>query len=140
MMLYMASRAQLLEQRIIPALKRGELVAADRFLPSTLAYQGYAGGIPVQDILDVARVALRGCAPDLILVFDVDEDTAARRLSPLLDRMEAKGRDFHRRVREGYLQQTAANPQTYRRIDASVREEQVWSSLLAVIRQRFSST
>ena len=139
MMLYMASRAQLLQQRIIPAKERGELVAADRFLPSTLAYQGAAGGIPVPDILDVARVALRGCEPDLVVIFDVDEETAARRLSPLLDRMEAKGRDFHRRVREGYLQQIAANPRNYRRIDASVPEEQVWTSLLAVIRQHFAA-
>jgi len=139
MMLYMASRAQLLEQRIIPAISRGELVIADRFLPSTLAYQGAAGGIPVQDILDVARVALKGCKPDLVLIFDVDEDTAAHRLSPLLDRMEAKGREFHRHVREGYLQQVTANPITHRRIDASVPEEQVWTSLLAVIHQHFSA-
>ena len=64
---------------------------------------------------------------------------SVRRLSPLLDRMEAKGRDFHRRVREGYLQQIAANPTTHRRIDASVPEEQVWTSLLAVIRQHFAA-
>ncbi|MEX2219318.1 MAG: dTMP kinase [Phycisphaerales bacterium] len=138
MMLYMASRAQLLEQRIIPAITRGELVAADRFLPSTLAYQGAAGGIATQDIMDVARVALRGCEPDLVLIFDVDEDTAARRLSPLLDRMEAKGRDFHRKVRQGYLAQIAANPRTHKRIDAGVPEEQVWMSLLAVVHQHFA--
>jgi dTMP kinase len=139
MMLYMASRAQLLEQRIRPALARGELVLADRFLPSTLAYQGTAGGIPVQDILDVARVALHGCKPDLVLIFDVDEETASRRLSPLLDRMEAKGREFHRMVRQGYLQQIAADPARYKRIDASVPEEQVWKSVLAVVRQQLAT-
>lgn len=139
MLLYMASRAQLIEQKIIPALTRGELVAADRFLPSTLAYQGTAGGMPVRDILDVARVALRGCKPDLIIVFDVDQETAARRLSPLLDRMEAKGAEFHQRVRQGYLDQIAAEPGRYLRIDASRGEELVWTSLLDALKARIGA-
>lgn len=136
MLLYMASRAQLIEQKVIPALTRGELVAADRFLPSTLAYQGTAGGMPVRDILDVARVALRGCKPDLVIVFDVDQETAARRLSPLLDRMEAKGAAFHQRVRQGYLDQIAAEPGRYLKIDASRSEELVWTSLLDSLKAR----
>src|SRR5204863_436619 len=82
----------------------------DRFVSSTLAYQGAAGGMPMLDILDVARVAMQGITPDLVIVFDVDEPTAQRRMSPLLDRMEAKGGDFHRKVREGYLKQVAADP------------------------------
>jgi len=137
MLLYMASRAQLVEQRIRPALGRGELVAADRFVASTLAYQGSAGGMPVRDIADVARVALQGCVPDLVVVFDVDEATALKRMSPLLDRMEAKGSEFHRRVRQGYLEQIASDPQHYRKIDATLTEEQVWVALQAVLRQRF---
>lgn len=135
MLLYMASRAQLVEQRIRPAMKRGELVLADRFVASTLAYQGSAGGMPERDILDVARVAMQGVAPDLVIVFDVDEPTALKRMSPLLDRMEAKGREFHRRVREGYLRQIASDPDRYRRIDATLSEEQVWESLVAVLHQ-----
>jgi dTMP kinase len=135
MLLYMASRAQLVEQRIRPAMKRGELVLADRFVASTLAYQGAAGGMPTRDILDVARVALQGCRPDLVIVFDVDEATALKRMSPLLDRMEAKGSQFHRKVRQGYLDQIAADPEHYRRIDASLPEDQVWTSLLTVLQQ-----
>lgn len=135
MLLYMASRAQLVEQRIRPALARGELVVADRFVASTVAYQGTAGGMPIRDITDVARVALQGCNPDLVVVFDVDEATALKRMSPLLDRMEAKGSAFHKRVRQGYLDQIAQDPHHYRRIDASLSEEEVWTSLLAVLRQ-----
>jgi dTMP kinase len=135
MLLYMASRAQLVEQRIRPAMKRGELVLADRFVASTLAYQGSAGGMPARDILDVARVAMQGCRPDLVVVFDVDEATALKRMSPLLDRMEAKGREFHRKVRQGYLEQIASNPERYRKIDATLPEEQVWTSLMAVLHQ-----
>ena len=138
MLLYMASRAQLVEQRIRPALARGQLVLADRFVPSTVAYQGAAGGLPMRDIADVARVAVQGCRPDLVVVFDVDEATAQKRMSPLLDRMEAKGREFHARVRQGYLDQVAADPEHFRRIDAALPEEQVWVALNAVIRQRFA--
>jgi dTMP kinase len=56
-------------------------------------------------------------------------------MSPLLDRMEAKGREFHRKVRQGYLEQIAANPERYRKIDATLPEEQVWTSLMAVLHQ-----
>lgn len=139
MLLYMASRSQLIEQKIIPALNRGELVAADRFLPSTLAYQGTAGGMPARDILDVARVALRGCNPDLVIVFDVDQETAAKRLSPLLDRMEAKGAEFHRRVRQGYLDQIKSDPGHYLKIDAGQSEDRVWSSLLESLKPRLEA-
>jgi dTMP kinase len=138
MMLYMASRAQLVEQRILPALSAGELVAADRFLASTLAYQGAGGGLPERDILDVARAALLGCTPDVTLIFDVDEDTAAARLNPLLDRVEAKGREFHRKVRQGYLDLARADPVHFRLIDASRSVEEVWGSLVSFLRQRFA--
>lgn len=138
MMLYMASRAQLVEQRIRPALASGQLVAADRFLPSTFAYQGMAGGLARADIEAVARVALLGCTPDLVVVFDVDEQTAQQRLSPLLDRMEAKGREFHRKVREGYRQQVAEHPTRYRRVDASLSEAEVWEQVRAVTRDFFA--
>lgn len=138
MMLYMASRAQLVEQRIRPAMKAGQLVAADRYLASTIAYQGAAGGLPVQDITDVARAALQGCLPDLTLLFDVDEVTSAARMNPLLDRMEAKGREYHRRVRQGYLEQARADPEHFRIIDASRPADDVFRSLMEGLRRRFA--
>ncbi|MFM9994993.1 MAG: dTMP kinase [Phycisphaerales bacterium] len=138
MLLYMASRAQLVDTRIRPALERGELVAADRFVASTFAYQGAGGGLPEADIRAVADAALSGCLPDLTVLFDVDEATAATRLGPTPDRIEAKGRDYHRRVREGYLAQARADPARFRVIDATRGEEQVRYSLMSVLRARFA--
>jgi len=144
LMLYMASRAQLVAERIRPALQRGELVLADRFLSSTLAYQGSAGGIPADEILAVARAALGrpedpgSTWPDLVVVFDVDEQTAARRLNPLLDRMERKSAEFHAKVRRGYIDQAEADPEHYAIIDARPDENAVTESMLAMLRGRFA--
>jgi len=135
MLLFMASRAQVVRERIIPALDRGALVIADRFLSSTLAYQGAAGGLEESDILAVGKVACGKTWPaDLILIFDVDEKTAASRLNPLLDRMEAKGADFHRRVRHGFLDQARKNPAHYAVIDASQPFDDVFQSVMNAVR------
>jgi dTMP kinase len=136
MLLYMASRAELVEKKILPALGRGELVLADRYVASTLAYQGAAGGVPMSDIAAVARAATRNLQPDLVLLFDIDEVAAAARLSPLLDRMEAKGAAFHRKVRQGYLDQAKADPGRYAVMDASKTQDEVWAQLVATLKDR----
>lgn len=136
MLLYMASRAELVERIILPALKRRELVLADRFVASTLAYQGSAGGLSASDISAVARVATRNLQPDLVVVFDLDHHAAAKRMGLLLDRMEAKGAAFHSKVREGYLAQAKADPGRYAVVDASQDADAVWASLLNVLRER----
>jgi dTMP kinase len=152
MLLYMASRSQLVEQRIRPALRRGEVVIADRFVSSTLAYQGSAGGLPLEEIRAVAQVALQGCFPELVVVFDVDEETASRRISPLLaelsttphptresrspDRIESRGREFHRAVRAGYLEQARREPARHLVIDASRTADEVWQRLLHGLAER----
>ncbi|MEM6334208.1 MAG: dTMP kinase [Planctomycetota bacterium] len=140
MLLYMASRAQLVEEKIRPALQRGELVLADRFISSTFAYQGTAGGIPIDAIEAVGRVTLDDCWPDLVVIFDVDERTATARMNPLLresefdhekDRMEMRGQAFHRRVRQGYLDQANKEPDTHLVIDATAAPDRVYDALLA---------
>ncbi|MEZ6242726.1 MAG: dTMP kinase [Phycisphaerales bacterium] len=138
MLLYMASRAQLVEQTIRPALDAGRLVVADRFVSSTLAYQGAAGGLPEEDIRAAARIACGDVTPDLVVIFDVDEDTAAGRLNPLLDRMESKGREYHRRVREGYLAQIQRDPRRHLRVDASRGEDEVFGSLIEGLKERLT--
>ena len=138
MLLYMASRAELVERRIRPALKAGELVLADRFVASTLAYQGAAGGLTGADISAVARVATQNLQPDLVVIFDLDETAAAKRLSPLLDRMEAKGAAFHRKVRQGYLDLAKGDPSRYATVDASKDPEMVWQNLCATMAERAS--
>ncbi|MEM9420666.1 MAG: dTMP kinase [Planctomycetota bacterium] len=146
MLLFMASRAQLISQKIGPALADNQLVLADRFISSTLAYQGTAGGMPIADILKVGQVALGQHWPDLVVVFDVDEETAAARINPLLrerefnadkDRMEAKGAAFHRRVRQGYLDQAAGDPDLYLVIDATQKPDAVFADLSQGLTDRF---
>ena len=135
-MLYMASRAQLVEERIRPALERRQVVIADRFVSSTLAYQGAAGGISDQEILAVGNVAVGSIWPDLTMIIDVDEHVAARRLHPLLDRMEKKGVEFHRRVRAGFLAQAKAQPRKHRVVDGTADAESVFATVLEAIAER----
>ncbi|MFP4143949.1 MAG: dTMP kinase [Phycisphaeraceae bacterium] len=130
MLLYMASRAQLVARRIAPAVAAGQLVLADRFISSTLAYQGTAGGLDKADIVRVGEIALHDYWPDLVVIFDVDEQTAARRLSPLLDRIEQRGAAYHRRVRHGYLEQAEHDPDRHLVIDARSDEHTVFQRLL----------
>lgn len=139
MLLFMASRAQLITQRVAPAIARGELVIADRFISSTLAYQGSAGGLPIPDILAVGRVALGQHWPDLVVVFDVDAQTAQARMNPLLrgkefdtskDRIESKGDAYHRRVRQGYLDQASQDPNRYLVIDATREPDPIYADLI----------
>lgn len=134
MLLYMASRAQLFEQVIRPALSSGALVISDRFISSTLAYQGTAGGLREEEILAVGQAATGNRWPDLTVVFDVETAVAMSRLSPLLDRMEQKGTEFHARVRQGYLAQARRWPDRYRVIDSSVPPDQVTAALFRSVR------
>lgn len=130
MLLYMAARAQLCREVIRPALDAGRLVLADRFVSSTLAYQGAGSGLDEREIRDVAHVATGGLAPDLVLIFDLDDATARVRLERHgegLDRMESKGDPFRVRVREGYLAQARAAPERHAVIDAAGSEDEVWS-------------
>lgn len=138
MLLYMASRAQLVEQTIRPALAAGQLVLADRFVASTLVYQGAAGGMGQEEIAAVAAVATGGLEPDLNVVFDVDTQTAMGRLSPLLDRMEAKGRAFHEKVRAGYQGLVRSRPDRYVSIDASRHQDEVWKSCVETMMARIT--
>ncbi len=139
MLLYMASRCQLVHERIAPALARGDLVLADRFISSTLAYQGTAGGLLLEDILAVGRIVCQMAEPDLVIVFDVDDRTAAKRLNPLLDRMEAKGVEYHRLVRQGFLDQAELEPARYLIVDATLEEDAVFDGLLASLEARLGT-
>lgn len=136
MLLYMASRAQLVARRIAPALADGRLVLADRFVGSTLAYQGSAGGLGRDEILAAARTACAGVTPDLTVIFDLDERAAASRLSPLLDRIESKGSAFHAKVRAGYLEQIDRDPESHARIDASRGPDEVAREVVRVLGER----
>jgi len=119
MLLYMAARSQLVEERIRPALERGEVVLCDRYLLANVVYQGHAGGLDVDELWRVGHVATGGLSPDLTIVLDLPAEEAAGRLGGTLDRMESQGLEFHRRVREGFLVEANRQPEACVVIDAS---------------------
>ncbi len=104
LMLYMAARAQLWAEKISPALKQNKCVLLDRWLSSTCAYQGHAGGFGTDKVIKIAADSLERVWPDLTIVLDVDLKTASARLKQDLDRMERKPDSYHRKVREGFLE------------------------------------
>jgi dTMP kinase len=109
MLLYMASRAQLVAEVIQPSLAAGRVVISDRFLLSTLVYQGLAGGLPVEELGQIGQTATGGLMPDLTVVLDVPPELARRRAGPARDRIEDRPADYQARVREGYLEVARQN-------------------------------
>ena len=103
-MLYMAARVQLWQEKIAPALKENKCVILDRWLSSTCAYQGFAGGFAMDKIIKIATDSLEKPWPDLTIILDINLETASRRLNRELDRMEQKGDGYHKRVHEGFLE------------------------------------
>jgi dTMP kinase len=105
MLLYMASRAQLVSEAIVPALDRGEIVVCDRYLLANVVYQGCAGGLEVDILWQVGRVATGGLEPDVTLLLDLPADVARQRLSGTADRLESRPLEYFQRVRQGFLDQ-----------------------------------
>ena len=103
-LLYMAARAQLWREKIEPALNENKCVVLDRWLSSTCAYQGYAGGFGIDKVIKIAEYCLQRPWPDLIVILDVNPETGLARLDRQLDRLEQKGAGYHKKVREGFLQ------------------------------------
>jgi dTMP kinase len=124
-LLFMASRAQLVEEVIRPALDRGDVVISDRFTLANVVYQGHAGGMDPKDLWAVGRVATGGLEPDLTLVFDLDLDAAFARRNREADRVEERDREFHARVQTGFRYEAGMQPEKYRRIDAGKDVEAV---------------
>ena len=118
-MLFMASRAQLVEEVIRPALDRGEVVVSDRFLLANVVYQGHAGGLRPEDLWAVGAVATGGLEPDLTLVFDLPPEAAVARRNRAADRMEDRGEEFYARVRTGFKYEAGMRPGKHRLIDAT---------------------
>lgn len=103
LLLYMASRAQLWQECIAPALKKRNCVLLDRWLSSTCAYQGFAGGLGIAKVIDIAEHSLQKIWPDLTIILDIDLRTAKKRIKRSFDRMEQKNAAYHKKVRTGFL-------------------------------------
>ncbi|MDD5064019.1 MAG: dTMP kinase [Phycisphaerae bacterium] len=135
-MLYMAARVQLWREKIAPALKQNKCVVIDRWLSSTCAYQGFAGGFGVERIIKIAKDCLERPWPDLTIILDVDSETAATRLKKNLDRMEQKGDSYHKKVREGFLK-LAEDLSNFAVIDAADDIETVHKQIITTIEKKF---
>ena len=135
MLLYMAARAQLVTERILPALQSGQIVVADRYLLANVVYQGYGGGLDVNILWEVGRIATGGLLPDLTMVLDLPVAAAAARIQREPDRMEMQGREFHARVREGFLGEAARQPGRIVVVDASRSIDAVQADLRIAARR-----
>jgi dTMP kinase len=139
-LLFEAARAEHVHSVIRPALAAGEIVVCDRFTDSTLAYQGYARGLPLEEIRACNSIATGGLVPDLTLVFDVPPRTGlARADASTGKRRDSIGQEalgFHDRVREGFLRIARACPERVVVIDATPDRDQVTRACWAAVRQR----
>ncbi len=127
--LFMASRAQLVEQVIRPALRRGMDVVCDRYYYSTAAYQGAAGGVGIPGVLHIAEKVARFERPDVVALLDLPPATARARRSGPGDRVERKGLVYQKRVRQGFLSIARRERRRFRVIDAARPVEEVFRDL-----------
>jgi dTMP kinase len=132
-LLMAADRAQHVVEVIRPALVRGVDVVSDRFTGSTLAYQGFARGLPVPELARLSAWATGGLEPDVVILLDVPAKVAASRRKPAADRMEAAGEDFHRLVADGYRALASADPGRWRVVDGSGSVVDVEALVLAAL-------
>jgi dTMP kinase len=140
--LYLADRAQHVAQVLAPALERGRVVIVDRYIDSTLAYQGRGRGVHPEAIPELNRIASRGVYPDLTLVLDVEAGeglerargrNAANKAQEAEGRFEAEDLAFHQRVRREYLRLAEAHPERIRLVDGSGSTQSVQAAVLETV-------
>lgn len=119
LLLFMAARAQMVQECVRPALERGDVVIADRFLLSSIVYQGYGGELDVEQIREVGKIAVAGVLPDCTIILDVPLEVSKARRGNSPDRMEALPDGFHERVRAGFLTEAQLSPQNHFVINAN---------------------
>ena len=123
--LYMASRAEMVVRIIRPALDVGLIVVSDRFVSSTVAYQGAAGGVDPAVIWDLGRIACGGIEPDLTVILDLPVDAGFGRIRRERDRIESKDRAYHEKVRQGFLAMARERPEKFAVVDATQSPDEV---------------
>lgn len=135
MLLFMAARAQLVEEVIRPALTAGKTVVSDRYLLANIVYQAHAGGLVADDVRAVGEIAIAGVNPAVTFLLDIDSVVAAQRLGRPPDRMEAFGADYLRQVREGFLLEARKRPHEIHVIDAARDADAVAAEIQAIARE-----
>ncbi len=135
LLLFAASRAQLVEEIIRPALNEDCVVVCDRYVQSTLAYQGYGRELDLQMVQKVNDVATRGLSPDLIILLDLDVERGLQRKgeAAATDRFEREDVEFHSRVRGGYLEMARSDPERWFVIDANKPRERIHDTVWELV-------
>jgi dTMP kinase len=134
MFLFMAARAQLVDEVVRPALESGKIVVSDRYLLANIVYQGHAGGLPVEQVRQVGTIAADGILPDLTLVLDVRPEVAASRTGAPRDRIEDRPDAYRQAVRRGFLAEAERDPGRIRVVDASAPSDVVFEALCREVR------
>ena len=124
-LLYMAARAQLVEEVVLPALKEGTVVLCDRFLDSTVAYQGYGNGVDIKFIKEIGGMVTQGVVPDLTFLFDIETERGLERTGRNKDRIEMRSLNYHNRVRKGYLKVAQEEPGRIKVIKVNKSKEDI---------------
>lgn len=136
-LLYVASRRQHLVERVIPELEKGSVVLCDRFIYSSLAYQGYARNIGINDIYTINKFAIEDYMPDLNILFDLSPEIGLNRIgrnkNREVNRLDLEGIDFHNKVRMGYLKLYEENKESFIKIDAGKSIEEVFDDVKKII-------
>ena len=133
-LLFAAARAQLTAEKIKPTIENGKFVICDRFIDSTIAYQGYGRGLDIKQLEEINHIATAGLTPDITFILDISPEAAAERIiAEAPDRMEGTGVEFFRRIREGYHLIKDQNPNRYRVINGEQSIENVFKEIKKIV-------
>lgn len=135
--LFLADRAQHIDMIVNPAVEAGKIVLCDRHTDSTVAYQGYGRQLPIDRIKMLNEIAVNGRHPDLTFVFDIDVETSMKRVGDDKDRMESAGKEFHNRVRYGYLEIAKQEPERVKVLDATKNIDEISKLVINLFEQNF---
>lgn len=141
LMLFCAARAQLVAEVVRPGLESGKVVVCDRYADSTMAYQGYGRGLDLSMIEEANHIATQGTLPDITILLDVPAEVGlSRKRTRHTDRFEREALGFHEKIRKGYLELAAADPERWMVIDAvqprNVVQNLVWHRLVELFREQ----
>ncbi|MEO0199155.1 MAG: dTMP kinase [candidate division WOR-3 bacterium] len=137
--LFLAARRENVRKNILPALRDGKVVVCDRYIDSTIAYQGYGRGLPIKLLRRLNKLATYGIKPDLTLVIDIDPEKGLKRISGKeLDRIERENIDFHRRVRDGYRKIARISGRRVKLLDGELPKEELLKKAISLVESRLS--
>jgi len=137
LLLFAAARAQMVAEQLRPFLQKGLVVVCDRYIYSTVAYQGYGAGLNLGLIQNINELVTGGLKPDLVLLLDIDPVKGVGRKGKTqeMSRFETQDLDFHRRVRQGYLKQMEEDPQRWVKVNASLPKDKVTQEIWKAVEQ-----